>query len=92
MTIQRTAQQVWDLLERGELEYYTLYRVPASESFPWGDEVGVILAAGLVFNVSWFEDDLHTVHSAFEPEAGAFPGATKWMVTNNAAVPQELTA
>lgn len=83
-----TAQSVAEDVVSGEIECEELYRIPASEVWPWGDEVGFVKADGWKIAVNWTESgDIRMGQFAIDPvNRYEFPAATEWMITDNDAI------
>lgn len=80
-------EKLADQINDGDAEYEVLFRIPASEDYPWGDEVGFVKSEGWLFAVDFHLCGSPTPKFAIEPDSTAyFPAATKWMITNNDAI------
>lgn len=80
-------ERLAERISNGNAEYKVLFRIPARENYPWGDEVGFVESEGWLFAVDFHLCGSPTPKFAIEPEAGpCFPAATEWMITNNDAI------
>lgn len=79
-----------DVVERN-IDHEELYRVPASEGYPFGHSVGFVMAEGWAIAVNWYDDN-GTEQLSLGPfavelgEADVFPIVTRWMITSNSAI------
>lgn len=81
------AQRIANEVVRGERDYEVLYRIPAREGYSPGDEVGFVKSDEWLFAMNWANGEFASGRYAIEPgDRGAFPSATKWMITNNTAI------
>lgn len=88
----RKANKMYFEILEGERDFEVIYRIPASEDYPWGDEVGWIKSDGWLFSVSWSGGKMCDGYYSIPPDEKApFPASTKWMITNNDAINYGLT-
>jgi hypothetical protein len=86
-------QDIMDEVAKGTIDHEVIYRIPASEDWPWGNEVGFVKAEGWFFAVNWLNNNIVSGLYAIEPETnGCFPSATEWMITDNDAIDYGLEA
>lgn len=81
-------QQIADEVFYGNRDYEVVYQIPASEDWPFGSEVGFVMAEGWMFASNFTEDgQINPGHFAVEVgEDCLFPEATQWMITDNDAI------
>jgi hypothetical protein len=80
-------EQLAKQIRNGNAGYKVLFRIPASESYPWGEEVGFVECENWLFAVDFLCSGSPNPRYAVEPESeGYFPAGTEWMITNNEAI------
>jgi hypothetical protein len=74
-------------------EHEVIFRIPASENYPWGEEVGWVKDKdGWLYAVIFNEDgEVQDGNYAIKPgRAAPFPRVTSWCITDNDALDHGL--
>jgi hypothetical protein len=81
-------------LKSEDVEYDILYKIPASEDYPYGDFVGFVMGPNdWKYAVSFEGGEISSGRFAVAPNTpGYFPAMTKWCITANTAIDYGIEA